>query len=107
MLYDIALYYDWNILLIWGNEDKNPYRFGNTTNQTFNLEEDDEYYIITLNTPEQKSESYYINKKNYLLEMSTHKSSYTNDTYYYNNTEEDITIPEEILNNAQPELIPS
>ena len=107
MLYDIALYYDWNILLIWGNEDKNPYRFGNTTNQTFNLEEDDEYYIITLNTPEQKSESYYINKKNYLLEMSTHKLSYTNDTYYYNYTEEDITIPEEILNNAQPELIPS
>ena len=106
MLYDIALYYDWNILLIWGNEDKNPYRFGNTTNQTFNLEEDDEYYIITLNTPEQKSESYYINKKNYLLEMSTHKSSYTNDTNYYNYTEEDITIPEKILNNAQPEHIP-
>ena len=105
MLYDIAKKYEWYILLGLSNHDKNPYYAKNNPSPNINgyscnLKEDDIYYIINLDLPNEGTDTYYINKNSFLIEKSEFKHKDRNNTYFYNYSNDIVTIPKEILKKA-------
>ncbi len=109
MLYDIALRYEWLIVLGLSKEEKNPYNYESeplvdTTNYTCNLSEDDKYYVITVDMPEESAtDTYYINKNTYLIEKSDYVHGERKNLYNYTYSDYVVTIPEEVIKDSYEE----
>ena len=109
MLYDIALTYEWSLVLGLSNSEKNPYYYGeyplvDTSGYTCTLEETDKYYIINVDMPKEGTDTYYINKNTYLIEKSEYTHRTRNNLYYYTYSDYVVTIPDEVFKNSQEEI---
>lgn len=111
LIYDVALYYVWGMVLGLTDENKNPYYYKDfplldTAGYTCKIQEKGKQYIITCEFPEEDaSEEYYINKETYLLEKTIIDfPNEDNGEFTYKYTDEEVTIPNKVLKNAEPEI---